>query len=100
MSTNKRIRLDLSTKFELIQDRQKGVKNIELETKYGISGSTIQNIIADKEKIMTALESNIGGKRKSMKGAASTNSICNRCHFERWPSVTISYSKKGAKYCE
>lgn len=71
MSTNKRVRLNVSTKYELIQDKGKGVKISELATKYGIVESTIRKIIKEKDKIRRAFESNIGGERKSLKGAAN-----------------------------
>ena len=61
-STPKRKNISIEEKYEIIQDKQKGMSTKEIAEKYGHSASTISTITnpANSKKVIDALQAGFG----------------------------------------
>ena len=69
-STPKRKNISIEEKYEIIQDKQKGMSNKEIAEKYGHSASTISTITnpANSKKVIDALQAGeFGSAKKKMR---------------------------------
>lgn len=59
MATRKRKCLAVNDKVEIIKDIERGVKNVDVCKKYGISSSSVSTLVKNKDKIFSSFEENV-----------------------------------------
>lgn len=108
MSTvkRKRVSLDLKTKYDIIRDKEAGLKHSVIKDKYGLKQeSHVTNIFKKKDEIVSAYQNKYTRNRKSLKTGSHPQvdkhlvAFISDCNAKKLPVTETLVREEAQDYC-